>query len=188
MASKFKSFFHTAERIDVVDGIYLTGIKYSDATHLAEHLNDMVFYQNTCSIPYPYTLADANAFISAVFQYEKRNKIQRDWVIRNPSGELIGGIGLLYNHGLNSHRSEMGYWLAKEYWNQGIMTHVVKTFYQHIFLRTKIIRLEAFVFSSNPASCRVLENAGFIKEGYLKRAYLKDGEYLDAWLYGKVDG
>ena len=136
--------FRASNRIDIIDGIHLTAIAYSDASILAQRLNDRVFYQNTCSIPHPYTLADANHFISAVLAYERKNKVQRDWAIREATGSLIGGIGLLYSHGLDSHRSEMGYWLAIPYWNQGIMTAVIKQFYQHIlclkiYLKQKII-------------------------------------------------
>ena len=184
--SKLRSLFRTSSRIEVVDGIHLTSIDYPDATLLAEKLNHVDFYQNTCSIPYPYTLADAQIFISGVIEYEKKNGIQRDWVVRNADGDLIGGIGLLYSHGLNAHRSEFGYWLAKEYWNQGIMTSVVKSFYQHIFFTTNLIRLEALVFAGNEGSCRVLEKAGFEKEGYLKKAYLKNGEFIDATLFAII--
>ena len=35
----------------------------------------------------------------------------------------------------------------------------------------------------NPASARVLEKCGFAQEGYLKKQYLKDGQYLDARLF-----
>ncbi|MCB0689303.1 MAG: GNAT family N-acetyltransferase, partial [Saprospiraceae bacterium] len=72
------------------------------------------------------------------------------------------------------------------YWNQGIMTAVIKQFYQHIFQVTKMIRLEALVFQNNLASCRVLEKAGFNKEGYLKKAYQKENKFIDAWLYARI--
>ncbi len=179
-----KGLLRTSDRIDVVDGIHLTVIDYPDAPSLVRYLNDEVFYQNTCSIPNPYTMADANAFIGSVLEYEKKNGIQRDWAIRNPQGEQIGGIGLLYSHGLRSHRSEIGYWLGKPFWNRGIMTLVVTQFCEWIFAKTTMVRLEALVFQGNDASCKVLEKAGFSKEGFIRRAYLKDGKYLDAHQYG----
>jgi RimJ/RimL family protein N-acetyltransferase len=181
-----KSLLRTSDRIDVVDGIHLTVIDYPDAPSLVRYLNDEVFYQNTCSIPNPYTMADANAFIGSVLEYEKKNSIQRDWAIRNPQGEQIGGIGLLYSHGLKSHRSEMGYWLGKPFWNRGIMTKVVTQFCKWIFDNTTIVRLEALVFNGNDASCRVLEKSGFSREGFIRRAFLKEEKYLDAHLYGQL--
>lgn len=183
MESKFKALFRTSNSIDVINGIHLTLIDHSDASSLVKHLNHIEFHNNTCSIPHPYTTADATIFINAVIDFEKKNEVQRDWAIRDPDGEQIGGIGLLYSHGLNSHRSELGYWLAKSHWNQGIMTAVLTRFAEYIFDKTQLVRLEALVFAGNDASCRVLEKAGFHREGLIRRAYLKDGKYLDAHLF-----
>ena len=176
----------TSDRIDVVDGIHLTAIDYSDAESLAQYLNEKEYSANTCSIPFPYKLSDAKEFIRKVINFEMENNLQRDWVIRRADGSLIGGIGLLYERGIQAHRSELGYWLAKAYWNKGIMTAVLKSFTNYIFLTRSIVRLEALVFVYNPSSCRALERAGFQKEGFLHKAYKKESQYLDAWLYAMV--
>lgn len=186
MTIKGNARHHIFNRVNVKDGIHLTKIENSDAPRMANLLNDPVFYENTCSIPLPYTLADANTFISAVVEYQKQNLVQRDWAVRDRDGQLIGGIGLLYNYGLRSHRTELGFWLGKPFWNQGIMTHVLCAFTQHIFTTTEFIRLEAFVFDGNDASCRVLEKAGFIKEGHLKKAYYKESRFIDAISFAKI--
>ena len=175
-----------SSRIDIDDGIHLTGIDYTDGPFLVKHLNHVEFSQNTCSIPYPYTKDDAKEFITRVITFEEKNKIQRDWAIRNVDGELIGCIGLLYDKGHESFRSEFGYWLLKDSWNQGLMTKVVAKFAVHILEHTKLVRLEALVFSDNLPSCRVLEKAGFIKEGFLKNAYQRNGKYIHAHLYARV--
>ncbi|MDH3648419.1 MAG: GNAT family N-acetyltransferase [Saprospiraceae bacterium] len=176
----------TSDRIDVQDGIHLTMIDYSDGKSLVKHLNDLEFSRNTCTIPFPYTGENAKEFISRVLTFEEKNKLQRDWAIRNQDGELIGGIGLLYDKGIKSFRSEFGYWLSKAYWNQGIMTSVVHRFTSHIFATTTLVRVDAHVFAHNIASCKVLEKAGFEREGYLKRAFQKGDVFLDAYLYAKL--
>ncbi|NND31336.1 MAG: GNAT family N-acetyltransferase, partial [Saprospiraceae bacterium] len=181
--NKFRAQIGASRRIDVRDGYHLTPIAYGDAPSLVKHLNDKSFYDYTCSIPFPYTIADANAFVANVVAFEKKNKVQRDWAIRNGEGEQIGGIGLLFSHGIRSHRSELGYWIGKSYWSLGIMTEVVDTFSNHIFNNSRIIRLEALVFDGNQASIRVLEKAGFTHEGFLQKAFLKDKKYIDAHLY-----
>lgn len=173
-------------RIQIDQTIFLSSIEVEDAATYVKHLNDATFSENTCSIPYPYLLSDARLFISRVKEYEKVNQVKRDWAIRLSNGELIGGIGLLYDHGLSSHRSQLGYWLARDYWKQGIMTNVLKEFCHYIFECTPLVRLEARVFSFNKASCRALEKAGFTNEGYLKKAYIKDEKYIDAYVYAMV--
>ena len=183
MGALFKAFRST-NSIDVVNGIQLTKIDRSDAASLVKYLNDIEFYNNTCSIPHPYTEADAALFINSVLDFEKQHGLQRNWAIRNRDGTQIGGIGILFSHGLKSHRSEIGYWLAKTHWNLGVMTHVLKHFVEYIFDTTRFTRLEALVFKGNDASCRVLEKAGFLREGLIRSAYLKDGKEVDAHLYG----
>lgn len=174
------------ELIRVNDSVYLSSIQVEDAESYVKYLNDAEFSENTCSIPAPYLLSDAQRFISSVMDYEKVNQVHRDWAIRNKKSELIGGIGLLFDHGITSHQSQMGYWLAKVFWNQGIMTSVLKAFTTFIFTYTDLVRLEARVFSQNQASCRVLEKAGFSQEGYLRRAYKKDDVYIDAYVYAMI--
>ena len=49
-----------------------------------------------------------------------------------------------------------------------------------------IIRLFATVFDFNPASMRVLEKAGFTKEGILKSSAFKDGKVIDEHLYAHI--
>ena len=54
---------------------------------------------------------------------------------------------------------------------------------EELFPIADLRRLEAAVFSSNPASARVLEKAGFTLEGRLRAAVVKDGVILDALVY-----
>lgn len=177
------SLFRTSDRIDVDDGFHLTMIDRSDATCLVKYLNEEEYHHLTLSIPYPYRISDADIFIDQVLEWEAKNKIQRDWAIRDHTGEQIGGIGLLYDHGLTSHKSSLGYWLAKPFWNQGIMTKVLLTFCPFIFKNRPITRLEAQVFTQNLASCKALEKAGFTREGTIHKAFKKGDTYIDSFLY-----
>ena len=49
-----------------------------------------------------------------------------------------------------------------------------------------LAKITAHVFSFNDASARVLEKCGFELEGYLKKHFLKDEEFIDAKAYGLV--
>jgi [ribosomal protein S5]-alanine N-acetyltransferase len=44
-------------------------------------------------------------------------------------------------------------------------------------------RVFAVPFVRNPASSRVLEKAGYVREGLMRRSALKDGEVEDQYLY-----
>jgi RimJ/RimL family protein N-acetyltransferase len=65
------------------------------------------------------------------------------------------------------------------------MTDAVRALVSHGF-ENDIVRFETLVYATNPASSRVLEKAGFEREGVLRCAAVKRGEVLDAYLYGKV--
>ena len=41
-------------------------------------------------------------------------------------------------------------------------------------------------FTTNVASCRVLEKVGYEREGLLRRSAIKDGKILDQYLYARV--
>ncbi len=47
-------------------------------------------------------------------------------------------------------------------------------------------RLQASVFAWNPASMRVLEKAGFVREGVLRHSVTKDGCLIDSVLYART--
>jgi ribosomal-protein-alanine N-acetyltransferase len=49
-----------------------------------------------------------------------------------------------------------------------------------------LVRLEAPVFEWNPASMRVLEKGGFVREGVMRKGVFKDGKIIDAMLYARV--
>jgi RimJ/RimL family protein N-acetyltransferase len=66
------------------------------------------------------------------------------------------------------------------------MTAAVNATADYIFGHFDIERLEAPVFEWNPASMRVLEKCGFVREGVLRRSILKDERLIDSVLYARV--
>jgi len=184
ISSKFlRMIYHT---IKVNEEFELTQIYQSDRACIARYINDPEIYNNTLVIPYPYSEEDAEFYINMVQDAEKEERVHKSWAIRHQNGEMVGGIGLLYNDGLDSHRSELGYWISRHLWGKGIMTQVVKTFTDYILENTDLIKLCATVFETNKASARVLEKVGYESEGFLKKHYLKDGKYLNGVAYAII--
>ncbi len=163
-------------------------LKRNDETaipSLVKYLNDPTIYANTLKIPSPYHTEDGATFLKLCDDFEAEHGKQNDWGIYKED-ELIGGIGLLFNHGVDSHKSEFGYWLAAPFRGQGIMTQVVNRFATFCFNDYKLVRLEAQVFVDNPASAKVLEKAGFKNLGLHRKAHKKNGEYIDALFFERV--
>lgn len=161
----------------------LTEFRPSDKPTLVEHLRDKEIYDRTLRIPYPYTEADAEEWLGIVGKATRQQGRAVHWAIRNAEDFLIGGVGFDGLQLGKSHRAEIGYWLAKPFWGQGIMPSVVRRVCRHGFKEFGLVKVTAHVFATNPASARVLEKCGFVQEGFLRKHYLKDGQYLDAQLY-----
>ena len=66
------------------------------------------------------------------------------------------------------------------------MPRIIRTFSDYVFQEHRIHRLFATPLSSNLASHRALEKAGFHREGLLRHYYLKQDTYLDAIIYGRI--
>ncbi|KAK4414525.1 putative N-acetyltransferase YoaA [Sesamum alatum] len=87
----------------------------------------------------------------------------------------IGFVSVFPGSGDDRCRADLGYAIGVEYWGQGITTRAVKMATAQVFKDIPdIVRLQAFVSVENMASQRVLERAGFVKEGLLRKySYLK---------------
>jgi ribosomal-protein-alanine N-acetyltransferase len=157
-----------------------------DKEALIKHLNEKKIYDQTLRIPFPYTDAEASSWIKHVVEETQKFGRSVSWAIRRDDGFLIGGIGIDDFEPEKSHRAMFGYWLAKPYWNQGIMSKAVKIVSDFALSELNLIRLAAFVFDLNLASARVLEKAGFQREGLLRRYFIKDGKPIDVFIYSRL--
>ena len=107
-------------------------------------------------------------------------------IVDSASGQLLGGVNLHHFDPLRD-TVEVGYWLLLEARGRGVATRCVRAAAEHAFAHG-IYRIEAHVRIGNVASERVLERAGFEREG-VKRRYLRRGgedEKHDATLFARL--
>jgi RimJ/RimL family protein N-acetyltransferase len=171
-------------RLELADGFYLSPIVRGDKAAYLEHFTDPEIAQNLLAIPFPSTEADADWWLDHC--EESVGSPTTNFALRAPSGYLIGAIGLVGALSVDAHSAEFGYWLAKSYRQHGLMPRVTCTFSDYALQQLRIHRLFATPFSSNLASHRALEKAGFQREGLLRHHHLKQGTYLDAIVYGRI--
>lgn len=165
------------------DDYLIRGWKESDALSLSRCANNRKIWLNLRDVfPNPYSLEDARFWIKQSLEDDP----ERSFAIAN-SEEIIGGIGLVFQEDVHRYSAELGYWLAEPYWGLGIMTEAVKALTEYAFNQFQLIRIYAGPFSRNHASQRVLEKAGFSREGMLKNHVFKDGKILHQVLYGKYN-
>jgi len=128
--------------------------------------------------PHPYNIGDAEKFISA---HQGQDPITVFAVIVDQNA--VGGVEFRRGSDIYRKTASLGYWLGEAFWGKGIMTEAVRLITAYVFGNFNIIRIQATVNGNNPASMRVLEKAGFVKEGVLKNAILKNGEIMDEHIY-----
>ncbi|KAJ8747451.1 hypothetical protein K2173_008748 [Erythroxylum novogranatense] len=96
----------------------------------------------------------------------------------------IGAISVTKNSGCDACRGELGYVLAAKYWGKGIATRAVKLVAKTIFQEwPHLERLEALVDIKNLGSQRVLEKAGFQREGVLRKFVVMKGKSRDMIMF-----
>ncbi len=165
-------------------GYALSPLVPSDAPLLRDHLQEPLMHRYTSALPHPYTLAHAQDWITYVTQETQQARRVLNFAIRAPEGQLIGGIGLRDLGADHTPRAEVGYWLAKPYWGQGIMTGALSALCHTGFREYGLVRIWAMIFAPNLASGRVLKKVGFQEEGYLRQHQFKAGQLWDQRIYG----
>jgi RimJ/RimL family protein N-acetyltransferase len=130
--------------------------------------------------PYPYTGADGRAWLARAI-----DESDRSWAIEI-DGAAVGGVSLHPGSDVHRHSAELGYWLGHRWWGRGIMTTVVTQFARVAMPAFRLHRLFSTVYANNPASARVLEKAGFEREGVQRSAIVKRDELLDLVVYARI--
>lgn len=92
------------------------------------------------------------------------------WAVElKETSEAIGCVGYLpaseSNLDIEDEQCEVGYWIAKPYWNQGICTEAMRAVVDFCFNAKGFSVLWGDYFPENPASGRVMEKCGFIDTG-----------------------
>ena len=88
------------------------------------------------------------------------------WVIeRNDNKQAIG----MMIARAGDEKWELGYVLARRYWGRGYMTEAVKGLIAWALKQQDIYRIWAVCDIDNVASARVMEKAGMVREGILRR-------------------
>jgi ribosomal-protein-alanine N-acetyltransferase len=108
------------------------------------------------------------------------------FIFEKSSGKLAGGITLgNIRHGV-SQSGHVGYWIGERFGGRGLMTDAVKVVARFAFDTLRLHRIEAACIPDNIRSIRVLEKAGFRREGLL-RSYLRiNGIWQDHYLYARI--
>ena len=123
----------------------------------------------------------------AEFLRERLHRIETGeeftWAITLPDDDAaIGMIGAR----VRDHKVDIGYVLAREFWNRGYMTEAISAVSQWMLSQRSIFRVWAVCDTENIGSARALEKSAFVREGMLRRWVVhpnRSAEPRDCYVY-----
>lgn len=169
--------------IKLTDGVVtLRPFRPEDKERLAELANNEKISVNLRDgFPHPYTLANAEKFLEMAISKEPLQMFAIEY-----EGEYVGNIGIHLKSDVYRMGAEIGYFLGEPYWNKGIMSRAVNLVCDYGFRELNLIRIDTGVFEFNPASMRVLEKCGFVREAVFRKSVTKKGKIWDEVRYAKI--
>jgi RimJ/RimL family protein N-acetyltransferase len=164
------------------DRCTLRPFRPADAASLARHADNRKIWLNLRDLfPHPYTLVEAETYIARLAGEAPVTRFAIE-----VGSEAVGSVSLKLGSDIERRSAELGYWLGEAYWGRGIVSAAVTAVTAYAFRDLDLLRVFAVPFARNAASARVLERAGYQREGTMRRSAVKDGEVLDQHLYAAV--
>jgi RimJ/RimL family protein N-acetyltransferase len=146
-------------------------VRHANNRNVSMHLRDR--------FPYPYLEEHGRQFLAHV----DHARPVTSWAIE-VDGEVAGGIGLMLQTDVERVSAEIGYWLGEVHWGKGIVSEALEAVTAESFRLFDLTRIFALPFADNPGSIRVLEKAGYVREGTMPRSTIKKGVIRDQLMYG----
>lgn len=143
----------TPERTPLrTERLVLRDLNEADVPALVSALGDFTVSGWLTVVPFPYSEADARAFIARMATAPGYD----GWGIEDRSGALAGVIGI---------DETLGYWIGREHQGRGYATEAAEALVGHWFAATGAEALNSGHFDGNHPSFHVLEKLGFVRDG-----------------------
>lgn len=139
--------------------LHLRSLRPEDAPVVANLVGNWNVVRWLARVPFPYALADAEAFIVDTLVADPRTSGTVAAITRE--GQLLG----LISTDRRTHGVELGYWLGEPFWGNGTMSEAALAFVTALFAQSGIDALHAGYLEGNHASARILTKLGFEPAG-----------------------
>ena len=166
-----------------VDELTLRPWETGDAAALLAAVQDPEIAR-WAGMPQPFGEADAAAFIEDARRMWHDGTAAAFVIVETADDRLVGAIS---RFGPEGHQATFGCWVVPEARGRGIGTRALRSLAEWTFATTDVRRLHVFIIVGNEASERMVQRAGFQREGVL-RAWdvLDDGSAVDCVVYSRL--
>jgi len=165
----------------------------ADVQPVAQLVNDEQLSRNLRTFTYPFSIDDAGRWVGELSGEWETGKSAVFAICRKATDQilddgadplLVGAVGIVIEQ--PSNRAEVGFWVGRQYWGQGIATEACVSLLDFAFGQLGLNKVYAECLTRNPASSAVLQKVGMVQEGVLAKHFRKSQteEYCDVQVFG----
>ena len=131
--------------------------------------------------------ADTRELVLADIERSQREPDEYGWFVGEVDGEPVGCVA--FERVSEQHRIvEAGrFAIDPRYRGRGHADVLARAFQRHVLHDLGYHRIELKVYGFNERALAHAERVGYVREGVKRRAYLKDGEWVDAVLFSLLE-
>jgi [ribosomal protein S5]-alanine N-acetyltransferase len=188
------AFFRTVGSSDLMpaitgDGVVLRAPQMSDCAEWAALREASRDFLTPWEPTWPADDLTRSSFRRRIKRYSEDQRSDLAYaffIFRKPDDALVGGLTLANIRRGCAQAGSLGYWMGAPHARQGLMTAAVNALIPFAFGTLKLHRIEAACIPANIASVRLLEKAGFKREGFARQYLCIDGVWQDHLLYARL--
>lgn len=173
------------DRVGTGDQVILTTrrltlrpLRRSDMRLIEMYAGDHRVAANTATIPHPLPPGASDAYVTRAMSGEGGETV---WAMDATGAGLDELVGVVSLRAMDRGQAEIAYWVAPVVWNTGLASEAVTA----LMSANPVGLRHAFgsIFQDNPASARVLTNAGFDYIGDAEAFCVARGAVVATWTY-----
>ena len=156
-----------------------------DAEAIHRLVNDWGVVRMLTRLPFPYSRQMADEWVASTTVQAAQGQAHHFVIIARPDPDpavapdtipeqLLGCVGLRVDP-TSLRAGDLGYWIARRYWNEGVATEAAGALARWALAHLGLDRLTAQVATDNPASAAVLRRIGFRETGASRQLFLARG-------------
>lgn len=180
MTSSRTDYFESLPQL-ITDRLVMRRITMDDAWSVFDYVSDPEVVRFSIGEPHQ-SLEDSERYIASICDAYDQNTAGLWAITRKDNACFMGTCGyeLWYQ---DYHRAEIGYSLSRDNWGKGYATEALRAMVYFGLQVMGLNRIEALTHPDNIPSARVLQKAGFFREGLLRENIYSRGQYFDTEIY-----
>lgn len=162
--------------------VRLRPVEDEDLDELVDQADDEGITRWT-DLPHPYTREHAATFIALAAEQRRLGESYHLVIADIDTDELLG-MAALTAVDLESQNAEVGIWLGRDHWGEGLAIEAFDLLLEIAYDRLGLTKLYGVVLEGNESSLTLLKRFGFHEEGRLRWHTRRDGQWMDKVFLG----